>query len=136
MHLLLLFELELSEKSANIYKLCIWSPLISEIFCSQSLANGQPQCHIIIEVTKASLQTVNKMALKKIFVPGLLSSPKYLIMGCSDLVSSSSKSTERLKIRRNIAGSEREGVAQKKREEGAQKEKKRRRRLWNIRNAR
>ena len=54
------------------------------------------------------------MALKKFFVPGLLSSPKYLIIGCSDLVSSSSKSTERQKISRNIAESEGEGVAQKK----------------------
>ena len=43
-------------------------------FCSQSLANGHPHYHVLIEVTKECTEAVNKMTLKSFIVPCLLSS--------------------------------------------------------------
>ena len=52
-------------------------------FCYQSLANGQPHYHVLIEFAKKCLEAANEMILKSFFVPCPLSSFKNLIMGYS-----------------------------------------------------
>ena len=52
-------------------------------FCNQSIDN-EKHYHVLVEFTKESTDFLNKMTSKAFVVPCLLSTFKYLILGCSN----------------------------------------------------